>query len=547
MSGVRPVRDEVVRAREAAAQRRWDEAFDRFAAADAQSPLGAGDLETYGNAAYLIGKTDAAVGARARDHQLHLDDGDLAAAVTSGWWVAFMLINSGQPAQAGGWIARSQRLAGELSEDAPEQGYLRVLDAFRQAAIERAYDDAIESAERAVELGRRAGDEDLTALGLNVGGRALIRSGAAEAGLVQLDEAMAAVVSGALSPPVAGTVYCSLIEACEEIVEIRRAREWTDALTRWCDRQDGMVTFTGQCLTHRAEVLRNQGDLDAAAGAARAACDRFAGAADERLSGGAHYQLAEVLRMRGDPTAAEDAYRRAAEWGHEPHPGLALLWLSEGKTEAADSAMRLLDVGWTDATERLRMLPALVEVMLAGGDVDTADRAASELAELAEAFGTEALAAHAAHAGGAVSLAQGSPDEALASLRTAAGAWRSLGVVYERSRSQLLIARACRELGDEETASLETDAAERTLAQIGIPVSTNEVKVDPHGLTARELEVLRLVAGGVTNQQIADELHISVKTVDRHVANILTKLGVPSRTAATAYGYEHGLIGATRG
>jgi DNA-binding CsgD family transcriptional regulator len=289
-------------------------------------------------------------------------------------------------------------------------------------------------------------------------------------------------------------------------------------------------------------VLRHQGDLEAAARAAQEARDRFAGAADELLTGGAWYQLAEVLRIRGDLSGAEDAYRRAVEWGHEAHPGLALLWVGEGKLEAAEAAMRRLDAEWTGPTKQLRMLPALVEVMLAVGDIATADRAAVELTDVAEALGTEGAAARAAHAMGAVALAEQSFERALVSLRTAVDLWRSLGVVYETARSQLLIARACRELGDLETASLETEAALRALADIGARVPETQTEPDPQGLTPRELEVLRLVASGLTNQEIADELFISVRTVDRHVANILTKLGVPSRTAATAYGYEHRLI-----
>jgi DNA-binding CsgD family transcriptional regulator len=534
--------DQVARAREAAARREWHQAFDLFAAADEQSSLDSGNLDLWATAAYLIGDTDTAVEARAREHQIRLDRGEIAAAVRSGFWVSFILVNTGRSAQAGGWMARSRRLAEHLGDDAPEHGYLQVLSAFRQAAIEGAYHDAIGSARRAVERGRGGGDEDLIALGLNIIGRALIRSGEGEAGLVHLDEAMAAVVAGVLSPMVAGTVYCSLIEGCEEIGELRRAREWTDALSRWCERQEGMVTFTGQCLTHRAEVLRHQGDLEAAARAAREARDRFAGAADELLTGGAWYQLAEVLRIRGDLSGAEDAYRRAAEWGHEAHPGLALLWVGEGKLEAAEAAMRRLDAEWTGPTKQLRMLPTLVEVMLAVGDIATADRAAVELTDVAEALGTEGAAARAAHAMGAVALAEQSFERALVSLRTAVDLWRSLGVVYETARSQLLIARACRELGDLETASLETEAALRALADIGARVPETQTEHNPQGLTPRELEVLRLVASGLTNQEIAERLFISVRTVDRHVANILTKLGVPSRTAATAYGYEHRLI-----
>jgi DNA-binding NarL/FixJ family response regulator len=365
-----------------------------------------------------------------------------------------------------------------------------------------------------------------------------------------LDEAMVAVVSGELSPIVAGTVYCSLIEACEEIAEWRRASEWTDALTRWCDRQHGMMTFTGQCLTHRAHVLRLRGAFQAAADAAHSAWERFAGGADERLSGGALYESGEVHRLRGDLVRAEEAYRRAGDQGHDPQPGFALLRLAQGRTDVAAASMRRLDAEWTSPIARTRLLPAYVEVMLAAGDVAAAGRAATELAELAGTYRTVALRADADGAQGAVLLADGDIEAALVSLRRAAEGWRSLDAPYEAARTRVLIARACRALGDADTAALELDAALRMLTELGASVDHVDRPVTPtsnmdHGLTSREFEVLRLVATGMTNQAIADELHLAVKTVDRHVANILTKLGVRTRTAATAYAYDHDLLGAS--
>lgn len=187
------------------------------------------------------------------------------------------------------------------------------------------------------------------------------------------------------------------------------------------------------------------------------------------------------------------------------------------------------------------MLPAFVEIMVAIGDLRAAAEATDELGRLAESIGTDALAGYAAHARGMVALANDSPETALEHLRAAVGVWRSLGLVHETARARLLIARALHRMGDAETASLEVDGANRLLAEVGIPVP-DELGPDTADLSPRELEVLRLVATGVTNREIADELFLSVKTVDRHVANILLKLDVPSRTAATAYGYEHGLI-----
>ena len=534
------------RGRAAADRGDWDEAFAAFSAADAMSRLVADDLQVWATAAYLVGHVDSAVDADARAHQLHLDQGDLQSAVRCGFWAAFKLINRDEMAQAGGWLARCARIVEELPPESAERGYLLVSEAFQLAAVEQRWVDAHAVAVRVVEIGRKASDQDLVALGLNVAGRSLIGAGRADEGMALLDEAMVAVVSGELSPMVAGTVYCSLIEACEEIAEWRRAREWTDALTRWCDRQQGIVTFTGQCLTHRAHVLRLRGEFQAAAEAAHLAWKRFAGAADERLSGGALYESGEVHRIGGDLVRAQEAYRQAGDQGHDPQPGLALLRLAQGRTDAAAASMRRLDAEWTSPIARIRLLPAYVEVMLAAGDESAARSAATELAELAATYRTVALRADADGARGAVLLASGDIEAALVSLRRAVEGWRSLDAPYETARTRVLIARACRALGDRDTATLELDAALRVLTELGASVDDVDLSIAPehdrHGLTPRELEVLRLVATGMTNQAIADELHVAVKTVDRHVANFMTKLGVPTRTAATAFAYEHGLL-----
>jgi DNA-binding CsgD family transcriptional regulator len=534
------------RGRAAAAGAGWEEAFVAFSAADGVLPLDAEDLQLWGTAAFLLGHVDQSVDAFARAHRCHLDHGNLRSALKCGFWAAFPLLSRGDMAQAAGWLARCARLAEELPAESAERGYLLIPEAFRLAAVEERWADAYALAISAAEIGRRETEDDLVALGLTLAGRSLIGTGHADEGMALLDEAMVAVVSGELSPLVSGTVYCSLIEACEEIAEWPRAMEWTEALARWCDRQHGMVTFTGQCLTHRAHVLRLRGRFQAAAEAAHLASERFAGSADERLSGGALYQSGEVHRLRGDLRRAEDAYRSAGEQGHDPQPGLALLRLAQGRTEAAAATMRRVERESLRPIARVRLLPAFVEVMLATGDLPSASRAATELRELAATYRTVALRADADCAQGSVELAGGDIEAALVSLRRAADGWRSLGIPYETARTRLLIARTCRALGDDDTAMLELTAARRVLTALGATVDD----VDPpssapgrkHALSNRELEVLRLVATGMTNQAIADELHVAVKTVDRHVASILSKLGVPTRTAATAFAYEHDLL-----
>lgn len=533
----------LAKARRAVAAHEWQEAVVEFSAADdGGDALGEDDLASYATAAYLLGRVDSAVEILGRSYESALDDGDLGGAVTSGFWVIFMLLSTGSEAQAGGWIGRCTALLDEIPEDAVQHAYIPLLEGLRAVAVEHDYDSGGRAADAVVARARTHGDANLLALGLMVGGRALVRSGRVVEGMRRLDEAMVELVSGSLSPIVAGTVYCSMIEACEEIAAVQRAQEWTEALTRWCERQEGMVTFNGQCLTHRASIMRRHGEWDEAAAEADRARRRFAGAADEAATGRAVYERAELHRLRGEVGDADARYAEAARWGHDPQPGLALLRLQQGKVDAAAATMRRRLGEAAHAFDRIRLLPAYVEVMLAAGDVEAAGDAADELAVLADRYGTAALAAHAAHASGAVALARGEPDTALAALRRACAGWRSLQSPYEEASTRLLVAEACRALGDDETAALERAAAADVLDRLGaVPPSIGRSEPD-HDLSPRELEVLGLVVTGMTNQQIADELFLAVKTIERHVGNILTKLDVPSRTAATAYAYEHGLV-----
>jgi DNA-binding CsgD family transcriptional regulator len=361
---------------------------------------------------------------------------------------------------------------------------------------------------------------------------------------------MVAVVAGEVSPIVAGAVYCGVIELCHEVAELRRAQEWTEALTAWWGEQPDVVTFTGQCLVHRAEILQLHGAWPEAVQEAERALERFTRAADQYATGAAWYQQAELHRLSGDFTAAEDAYQQASRWGRQPQPGLALLRLAQGRTEVAAAASRRV-VGETSETfRRAKLLPAHVEIMLTAGDLLAARDAAAELAQIADAYDTPALRAMADHARGAVLLADGDAQAALVTLRAAWQVWRELQAPHEAARVRLLIGLACRKLGDEEAATMELDAARGVFAQLGATpdlarleaLAHRDAAAKAHGLTARELQVLRLLATGTTNHAIADELFVAEKTVDRHVSNIFTKLGVSSRAAATAYAYQHRLL-----
>jgi DNA-binding CsgD family transcriptional regulator len=541
-------REDLTRGREAGQRRAWGDAHKSLSLADESSPLAGQDLELLAAAAYLLGHAEECRSALQRAHRAHVPAGEPRRAARCLFWIAFTLLLEGDLAPANGWLARANRLL-DHEQECAELGLLLLPDAVMAAAAGD-YRGSEAAAARAVAIGARAGDADLVTLGLHFQGRALVREGRLGEGLALLDEAMVAVVAGEVWPPVAGNVYCSMIDACQEISDLRRAQEWTARLAAWWATQPDMVTFTGQCLVHRAEIMQLHGEWPEAVEETKRACARFAHAADKYAKGTAFYRQAEVYRERGDFAAAEAAYREASQWGLEPQPGLALLWLAQGKMRAAGAAIGRVVAETTDRLRRVKVLPAYVEIMLAAADVPAARVAADELVEITHDYDMPALRASAGHALGAVLLAEGQARGALGALRAAWDVWRELDVPYEGARARVLIALGCRALGDEDSAALELDAARRVFAELGAAadlagvghLTREQTDAEAYGLTPRELQVLRLLATGKTNRAIAADLVIAEKTVDRHVTNIFTKLGISSRAAATAYAYEHRLV-----
>jgi DNA-binding CsgD family transcriptional regulator len=550
------VPDETRKGRSAYERRAWGDAFEALSAAQTKTPLDGDDVERLAWAAVLSGHEEASLGAFERLHDLRLAAGDTPRAARAALWLGLRLMSFGEPARGSGWLSRAQRLVAEGAPDSVERGYLLLPVMFRAGATGD-HEAGRAAAAEAGKIGERHADSDLIALARSFEGRALMRLGRLVEGLPLLDEAMLGVTSGRLSPLVTGLIYCGAIAACQQSYAHDRAREWTAALHGWCAAQPQMATFAGACLVHRSEIMQLGGAWPEALEEARRAATHLSRTKDVE-AGNAFYQEGELHRLAGQPAEAEAAYTRASEHARDPQPGLALLRMAQGRLDVAEAAMRRVLAATADPLKRTRYLPAHVEIMLARGDLEEARRASDELGALAERFGMELLGAAAEHARGAVALAARDARGAIEPLRRAQETWLRAGAPYLAARARLLVAKAFQALGDQDGALLEQAGARKVFVELGAapdvaaadalaaptkPGPGPAPVTDTGGLSARELEVLRLVASGKTNKEIARGLFVSERTVDRHVSNIFVKLEVPTRAAATAWAYRRGLIG----
>lgn len=539
---------ELARGREAYSNYAWTDAYESLARADQASPLAGDDLVSLAIAAHMLGRESEWARIMERAHHAYVEAEENLRAIRCAAWLGITLALRGEIGPATGWLGRAQRMLEREGIDCAERGYMLLPVIFEHEAVGD-YDGAAATAAEAAEIGERFGDADLVALAVHTRGSVLIKDGSVREGLGLLDEAMVAVTAGELSPHVTGIVYCSVILMCEEVFEVRRAQQWTAALAEWCDRQPDLLAFTGRCMVHRAGLMQLHGAWPAAIEEAQRAARRFERAMNQAAAAKGHYVAAEVHRLRGEFDLAEAEYREASQFGWEPQPGWALLRLAQGQTDVAAGAMKRVMGETTDPLRRATLLPAYVEVTVGLADLDEARSACDELGDLSRQFESEMLAATHAYAEGALLLAEGDAVAALPHLRRAGQQWRELEAPYEAARVRVLVGQACRALGDEDGFALELEAARNTFDELSafpdvawVDSLTASWGADAHGLTPRELEVLRLVASGRSNREIATELVISEHTVARHVQNIFTKLDVTSRTAAGAFAFEHKLV-----
>ena len=508
------------------------------------------DLEHRAVAAYLSGAEEASEELWTLAHNASLRGNDPTRAARCVFWLVLDLFNRGEWSRGNGWLTRGLRVL-EAEPDSAALGLLQVLSSrhhLKQGDIAA----AAQAAARAVDISGQISDPELTAFSRLALALVQVRRGHLAEAAALLDEIMVAVTVEKVSPIAVGVAYCAVIDVCNTLFDFSRAREWTLALARWCSTQSNPVAFRGKCLVHRSEIMRHSGAWTEALAEAEEACawsDTHPNSF-KYPAGAALYELGEIQRLRGNLTGAEAAYRRASDHGQVPEPGLTLLRFAEGKADVARAAISRLLSEKQAGPRRAAILHAAVEILTSTGDLTTARTAADELEEIAKQYYSPAMRALTAHATGAVLLREGDVEKSLTRLREAWTAWQELGVPYESARVRVLLGQACQQLGDHAAAELEFDTARRVFVRLSAEpdiVRVDELRLRAprsgvSALTARELQVIELVATGETNRAIAQRLSISERTVDRHVSNILLKLDLPSRSAATAYAIRHQLI-----
>jgi class 3 adenylate cyclase len=496
------VQESLESGREAAARLAWKEAFELLSAADTDGVLTARDVDMLAQAAWWTGRLEEALALRERAYAAYMKEGDKKAAALIALTLADDYGLKAAVSVANGWLQRAERLL-EDDGETTAHAHLELARSFRAQRMGD-FDAGIASAEKAYELGTRLDDRDVQAYALVLKGRALTRKGDVTEGLALLDEATATAVSGELGPVATCAIYCVTISSCQGVGDYRRAVEWTQAANRWCSRLD-LSGFPGACRVHHAELMRLQGDWPQAETQALQACEELHDF-NRWVTAGGFYEIGEIRRRRGDFKAAEDAFAKALELGHDAQPGLALLRLSQGKIDAAVSGIRRALADQRDPFNKARRLPAQVEIAIAAGDSAAARAAAEELEQIADAYRldgsrTAVLSADVEFAQGSIRLAADDLDEAIAALRRAARQWNEMGAPYETARARMLLGIAYRRHGDEDGATEELETALSTFEGLGATLDAERVKELLGKLEARRTFMFTDVVGSTELMQ----------------------------------------------
>jgi len=527
----------------------WADAAELFLRADQEASLAIEDLESLVWAAAISAKDNEMLAALERVYAYHAARNDHEESARAAFWSGLRNMMIGEVGLGSGWLQRAARHAEQAPEDSVQRGYLLLPQVYMHRGKGN-YETAVEVADNAIAIGEASGEPDLIALAGSLKGGILFRLGRIDEGYVPIDEAMLLANSERLSPVVSGVVYCEIVASCCRVQEMVRAREWTEILNDWCRRNPQALSFKGVCQVHRAEVLQLEGKWTEALSEAKGAAQGLKGSSEVTAIANAAYRRGEILRLRGRLDDSEAEYRLAGEIAIDPQPGLALLRLAQGrKNEAAAMISRALETA-DDLPKKSALLPAGVEIFLACGDTEAAERLCGEMAGIAARIGTEILARVADQAAGTLALARGNFAEAVSALTRAKLFWSEFGAPYLVARLRVDIARCCAALNDQEGAEMELKAAEKIFYELGATPDLSRIREVrsggkasvPYALTVRESEVLALMADGSTNREIARSLGLSPKTINRHVENIFDKLGVSSRAAAVAKGLKSGSI-----
>jgi DNA-binding CsgD family transcriptional regulator len=529
---------------------KWTEIYEKLSKANKKGDVKPQETEKLALGAYLIGKDVESFKIMEQAHQGYLNLEKKEQASRCAFWLGFMLMMAGERARGSGWMAKGERILNhEKVPDCSEKGLFlipKALGALNSGNAAKAH----ELFEQAANIGEQFGDVDLIAIGRLGHGQALIDKGNVSQGLKLLDETMILVDTESLFPVANGIIYCAVIETCRKVWDLKRAHEWTSALTRWCEVQPDIVPFRGQCLIRRAEIIQFHGEWHKALKESKIACDLLTRPPGEPASGEAFYRQAELLRLLGNFEHAEYCYNEAAKWGRNPQPGLALLRLMQGHKNLAETSISNTLSETKDKKKRSELLPAVVSIMIAVDQTDKAVEATNELKRIANSFEAPYLYGISSFCQGIVCLSQNSAQVALKHLQSALKIWNSLHLPYESARTRVLKGLVYRKLNDIDSANVHFAAARWTFEQLKAKPDLeriNQILIktkhhDTKGLTLRELQVLRRLASGKTNKKIAAELFISERTVDRHVSNIFNKLAVSSRVEATAFAIKNKIL-----